>query len=288
MNKEDLRNKAIGCMIGTVIGDALGTTLEFSRRDVHPPLTDIIGGGVFDLPKGGWTDDTSMSLAVADSLLSSKGFNPTQIQDNFLAWRDEDKFSYDRGCFDIGITTYEAISRYAQDKSNPFVGSTEVMSAGNGSIMRLAPVFTFYSSDRKLGTQVSVDQSRLTHSHPLCLEYCGKCAEVVYDAFNGNLHKDILTQKDTIRDDVWSDGFVVNTYNASCWAISQTTNFRDALLLAVNLAGDADTVGAVTGMFAGALYGFDNIPKDWVEVIIMSDEILGISEKLFECGIKQG
>lgn len=278
------KDKAIGCMLGAVIGDALGATLEFSQRDIHPTVDTLVGGGVFDLPKGGWTDDTSMSLAIADSLISSKCFNPREVQDNFVAWKNDEKFSYDdRGCFDIGITTYEALYKYEEDNTTPFTGLTSKMSSGNGSIMRLSPIFTFYANDRVSGTGVAVEQSNLTHANALCLEYCKKCSEVVYDAFTGKLHTDILSQQHVHRDEVWSDGFVVNTYNASCWAISQTTNFKDALILAVNLAGDADTVGAVTGMFAGALYGLKGIPEDWVNDLVMSSDIVKTAEELFDC-----
>lgn len=278
-----MKNKAVGAVIGSIVGDALGVPLEFSRRDVKPKVINMLGGGVFNLPVGGWTDDTSMTLALMKSLTDNKGFNPVSVQQNFLSWRDDGCFSYD-GCFDIGVTTYEALESYSKDKVSPFTGLTHKMSAGNGSIMRLSPVFCFYSKDREQGSRIAVEQSKLTHAHPLCLEYSLKCAEVVYDAFNGKLHQDILSQKGVHRDEVWSNGYVVNTYNAACWAISQTDNIKDALILAVNLADDADTVGAVTGMFAGALYGAESIPKEWVESLVWSKEILEDVELLYNTG----
>lgn len=278
-----MKNKAIGTVVGSIVGDALGAPLEFSRRDVKPKVTSMLGGGVFNLPIGGWTDDTSMILAAMKSLIDSRGFNPSNMQENFLSWRDSGCFSY-AGCFDIGVTTYEALGVYSEDKTTPFVGLTHKMSAGNGSIMRLSPTFCFYSEDRQQGSKVAVEQSKLTHSNPLCLEYSGKCADVVYDAFEGRIHQDILTQRKIHRDDVWSNGFVVSTYNAACWAISQTDNFKDALILAVNLADDADTVGAVTGMFAGALYGFDSIPEEWVDSLVWSKEILEEVDMLHSTG----
>lgn len=278
-----MKNKATGTVIGSIIGDALGVPLEFSRRDSKPKVTDMVGGGVFNLPIGGWTDDTSMTLALMKSLIDNKGFNPFDVQDNFLAWRDDGCFSYN-GCFDIGVTTYEALEAYGEDKTTPFTGLTHKMSAGNGSIMRLSPVFCFYSKEQEKGRYVAVEQSKLTHAHPLCLEYSLKCADVVYEAFNGKLHQDILSQKGVHRDGVWSNGYVVNTYKAACWAISQTDNFKDALILAVNLADDADTVGAVTGMFAGALYGVDDIPKEWVDCLVWSKEIVDEVDLLYTTG----
>ena len=278
-----MKNKAMGTVIGSIIGDALGVPLEFSRRDSKPKVTEMVGGGVFNLHIGGWTDDTSMILALMKSLIDNKGFNPNSAQNNFLSWRDEGSFSHS-GCFDIGVTTYEALEAYSNDKTTPFTGLEHKMSAGNGSIMRLSPIFCFYVNDREQGSRIAIEQSKLTHKHPLCLEYSLKCADVIYEAFNGKLHQDILSQKGVHRDEVWSNVYVVNTYNAACWAISQTDNFKDALILAVNLADDADTVGAVTGMFAGALYGFESIPEEWVESLVWSKEILEEVEMLYSTG----
>lgn len=291
-----IEDKLKAVFIGSVIGDALGTTLEFSTRDRHPHITDIVGGGVFQLPRGAWTDDTSMSLALAYSLVECKGYNPTDIMDRFLAWRDKGSYSHTGTCFDIGITNNEALTRYRRKqkkvtkafskdevfRADPYCGDASEYSAGNGSIMRISPLIAYCKGDVDLCLQLVVDQSRLTHKHHLCLEYCKKLVHTVHKALQGELSDDILTQKGKHRDKVDSDGFVVNTYNAACWAVANTDNFKDAMLLAVNLAGDADTVGCVTGMIAGALYGLENIPKDWIDCLVWKDEILTLADKLVE------
>lgn len=274
-------SRALGTTLGLVVGDALGTTLEFAPRDVYAPVTHMVGAGPFNLPRGGWTDDTSMALALGDALLEKGAFDPHVTQQRFLSWYRNGAFSHNGRCFDIGGTTAAALRRYEQDPTNPYQGSTAPHTAANGGIMRLAPVFTFYADDRTTGTQVAIDQSRLTHAHPLCLEYAQRCADVVYDAFEGKRHPDLDAFKHRPRAQVKSGGFVKDTYEAACWAIGTTTTFKDALIKAVNLAGDADTVGAVTGMLAGALYGIEEIPSEWLSEILWSLEIHHFTRLLY-------
>lgn len=281
-NTPDLHSRAIGTFIGLVVGDALGTTLEFSSRDAHT-VTEMVGGGPFDLLPGGWTDDSSMAIAIGESLAQEREWNPIRTMEEFILWAEEGKYSHTGDCFDIGRATYAALDRYVRDPISPYCGSTAEQSAGNGSIMRLAPIFTFYAvkSLRDSGKSVAIDQSLLTHAHPDCLKYCGKCADVVYTAFEGKRHPDLEKFGARDRSEVDSSGYVVATYEAACWAVGSTDNFRDAVLAAVNLGGDADTVGAVAGMFAGALYGWDSIPKGWRESIQWSNCIHDLAERLW-------
>src|SRR5580700_5935523 len=135
------RDRAIGALIGLAIGDAVGTTLEFKQRDTYEPLRDMDGGGPFHLNPGEWTDDTSMALCLADSLIETNGqFNPADLMHRFVRWRENGENSVNsRGCFDIGIITNAALNRWLRDK-DPYAGSVDPGSAGNGSLMRLAPV----------------------------------------------------------------------------------------------------------------------------------------------------
>jgi len=132
-------DRARGALLGLAVGDALGTTIEFQPRDSYPKQTEMTGGGPFNLEAGQWTDDTSMALALADSLIAHPLFDATDLMDRFVRWRTKGEYSCNGKCFDIGITTAEALSRYRED-GNPFAGATDEESAGNGSLMRLSPV----------------------------------------------------------------------------------------------------------------------------------------------------
>ena len=128
-----------GCLLGLAAGDAVGTTVEFQPRGSFTPLTDMVGGGPFRLPAGAWTDDTSMALCLGYSLVEKGGFDPADQMDRYCAWRDEGYLSSTGDCFDVGVTVSGALSRYKAG-GDPFSGSTDPYSAGNGSIMRLAPI----------------------------------------------------------------------------------------------------------------------------------------------------
>ncbi|MGC2412165.1 MAG: ADP-ribosylglycohydrolase family protein [Stellaceae bacterium] len=139
MPNDPVVDRALGCLLGLAVGDALGTTLEFERRDVRPLLTDLIGGGPFGLKPGEWTDDTSLALCLADSLIACGGLDQRDLMSRFVRWWREGENSHNGRCFDVGITTRQALSRFVRT-GDPVAGSTDPNAAGNGSIMRLAPV----------------------------------------------------------------------------------------------------------------------------------------------------
>ncbi|MBB1127204.1 ADP-ribosylglycohydrolase family protein [Thiospirillum jenense] len=282
MNTTNLVDKAKGAFFGAICGDALGTTLEFCPRiyEEEKKIREIVGGGQFNLPAGGWTDDTAMALCIAESLVKNQGYHPASIMRNFASWMTTGEFSFNHRRVDIGVTTSQAISHYLTDPSTPYHGLNDEDSQGNGSIMRLSPIFTYYRHDAIEGTRVAMDQSLLTHAHPTCVEYCKKCADVVYLAYQNQFHTDVLTHKTTRYQDVKSRGFVIDTYNAACYALGNSHSFEEAVVLAVNLGDDADTVGAVTGMFAGAYYGYSNIPERWVSKLLWLEYLNEMSELL--------
>ncbi len=144
----EAQDRARGALLGLAVGDALGTTLEFTERDRKPHHTEMTGGGPFGLEPGQWTDDTSMALALADSLVERRGFDPRDLMTRFVAWRKKGDYSCTGTCFDIGITTQRALTTF-QRTGEPFAGSTALDDAGNGSIMRLAPavLFTLQADD---------------------------------------------------------------------------------------------------------------------------------------------
>ena len=139
LSHDRLRDRARGALLGLAVGDALGTTLEFTAKDSSAPLTDMVGGGPFRLKPGEWTDDTSMALALAESLLANPDLDEEDLMTRFCAWAEEGTYSHTGRCFDIGMTVRSALSDFRRT-GNPVAGSRDPRSAGNGSLMRLAPV----------------------------------------------------------------------------------------------------------------------------------------------------
>ena len=300
MDEED---KFLGCLIGLAVGDALGTTLEFKRPGSFPPLTDMVGGGPFNLRPGEWTDDTSMALCLAESLLVCQGFNPTDQLERYVRWWREGHLSSTGDCFDIGSATSAALAKFERT-GEPYCGSTDPRSAGNGSIMRLAPVAIFFHLTPELAIKLAGESSRTTHGARTCIDGCRFLASLLLGAFDGLTKEKLLAGPDMRLSDLCPEimevatgsfqrksppeirgtGYVVESLEAALWAFYTTDNFADGLLEAVNLGDDADTTGAVYGQIAGAYYGNDNIPRKWIKKLARRDEIEGMARKLGQGG----
>ncbi|WP_373693851.1 ADP-ribosylglycohydrolase family protein [Parafrankia sp. BMG5.11] len=271
------------------VGDAVGTTLEFKQRDSYPLLTDMIGGGPFRLKPGEWTDDTAMALALAQSLIDCGDLDPADLMKRFVQWRKDGAYSCTGTCFDIGMTVSSALSRW-QRTGDPLAGSTDPDTAGNGSLMRLAPVALCYFGDRQKLRQVAADQSRTTHGAPEAVSSCVAYAELIAEAIEGSPRGQVLKPRDgdyahrigkildgswrgKPREEVKSSGYVAHSLEAALWSIGRTADFRSAILTAANLGEDADTTAAIAGQLAGALYGASGIPDDWLQKVAWRDEI---------------
>lgn len=289
-------DRARGCLLGLAVGDALGTTLEFSTRDTRPRQTEMTGGGPFRLRPGEWTDDTSMALALGESLVACGGFNPRDAMDRFIQWWREGAYSCTGSCFDIGVTTQQALGRYRRT-GDPFAGPTTEDTAGNGSLMRLAPVPLVALADAAEADRLAREQSRLTHGAPQAVQACAFFAALLREAILGADKAAVLAPRawerhpavravaggswrDKERAAVRSSGYVIHTLEAALWAVGRTETFEDALVLAVNLGEDADTVGAVTGQLAGALYGASGIPERWLAPLAWRERIANLAEAL--------
>ena len=294
---EAISERALGAMLGLAVGDALGTTLEFAPRGSEPRLDDLVGGGPFDLKPGQWTDDTAMALALADSLLFCPALDEADLMDRFLSWHQAGEYSCTGTCFDIGITTRQALQRYKRS-GNPLAGSADPRSAGNGSLMRLAPVAIRYWNDRPALRDVAARQSRTTHGAPQAIDACIAYAEILADAIAGHPRSRVMRPRRSAhdeaiarivagswrgahRDTVMSSGYVAHSLEAALWSVGRTGNFTDAVLLAVNLGNDADTTGAITGQLAGALYGASSIPSDWMDTLAWQERIAATAQTLF-------
>jgi ADP-ribosyl-[dinitrogen reductase] hydrolase len=285
-----VEDRALGALMGLAVGDALGTTLEFEPRDNHPRITDLVGGGPFNLAPGNWTDDTSMALALADSLIAHGTLDEHDLMKRFVRWWRNGDYSCTGRCFDIGGTTSQALSRF-EHGGDPIAGSSHPHSAGNGSLMRLAPVVLHGFTIAELGAvEVSERQSRTTHAAPACLDACREFAFRLYLAAAGKNQSFVLgfegsaTDPDVARvlagswrgkrrNQIRSSGYVVDSLEAALWCVARTTTFEDAVILAANLADDADTTAAITGQLAGAIYGLSAIPERWLTQLAWRDKI---------------
>lgn len=296
----------IGCLVGLAVGDALGTTLEFKPPGSFQPLTDIVGGGPFGLEPGQWTDDTSMALCLAESLIHCHGFNPEDQMKRYVRWYRDGHLSSTGQCFDIGGATRAALEKYIAT-GNPFSGSTNEYSAGNGSLMRLAPVALYYANRPALATKYCAESSRTTHAADECLGACRYFGGLIVGAIMGEDKPAILSElchpvngylaaeplKPRIAEiaagsfklksppDIKGSGYVVKSLEAALWAFYNTNTFAEGALLAVNLGDDADTTGAVYGQLAGAFYGLEGIPEKWRKVVWEYDTIESLAEGIY-------
>lgn len=298
MNNTQL-DRQLGAIIGMAIGDALGAAVEFRRPGSFPPVTGYRGGGPHPIDPGDWTDDTSMALAIADSLASEGITDRDDMMARFAKWKNEGRYSVNGRCFDIGIQTSSAI-RIWEETGDLSQVPAEDRNSGNGSIMRLAPVPVFFASNTlEEAVQASRMSSATTHPSQLCVDSCGVLGALLWDCINDGIDGNFRLAQDmgggrfdAVKwaiervpsvDDLhprilerlhWADsgnkpcrasGFVLDTLHAALWCFSRSRSFDEAVLRAVNLGDDADTVGAVCGQIAGAFYGIDGISESLLD-----------------------
>lgn len=273
------RNNAIGMFMGLYIGDALGGPLEFTSPNTGSPVTEMIGGGVHDLSVGEYTDDGAMSSCITDAYLKYKRFAPSAITQNFKQWRNRGAFGTRDRCFDIGTVTSEAL--VASSNKRPYGGASSYMTDGNGGIMRMAPHILFNHNNRTMAIAEAVAGSIITHGTGSCVAYTAMLAAELYDG--AEKADQSLYGKGIDK----PDGSVMGCYASAWHSISHTNSFEDAVVHAVNKGGDADTVGAVTGMIAGRLYGYDAIPQRWLDKLFNCDELMSNADKLYDIGSKE-
>lgn len=295
---EAIQDRARGCLLGLAVGDAVGTTLEFSQRDSKPRVADMVGGGPFNLKPGEWTDDTAMALALGHSLLASSDLAETDLMDRFLAWHESGEYSCTGTCFDIGATTQTALGRY-KSTGEPVAGSTDPHSAGNGSLMRLSPVAIRFRGDTARMVRMAQRQSRTTHAAEEAVDACAAYAEFLAEAISGRPKHEILAPRQSshtprvaeilgggwrvkTRSKISSSGYVIDSMEAAIWCVARSTGFREAILLATNLGHDADTVAAITGQLAGAIWGASAIPEPWLATLAWSERIRELADDLSE------
>ncbi|MFA9478220.1 ADP-ribosylglycohydrolase family protein [Phycisphaerales bacterium AB-hyl4] len=294
-----------GCLMGLAVGDAVGTSVEFARPGSFEPVTVMIGGGPFELEPGEWTDDTSMALCLAESLLECQGFDAADQMRRYVQWWRKGYLSSTGRCFDIGNTVRTALGAFERT-GEPFSGLTDRYSAGNGSIMRLAPVPMYFVSEPIRAIELAGESSRTTHGTQVCIDACRYLAVLLVGALHGVDKDELLSERYSPVSGYWDkhplvpeidaiacgsfkgkqppeivgSGYVVKSLEAALWAFHYGTDFRDGCLRAVNLGDDADTTAAVYGQLAGACYGASGIPSAWREQVAMVEYIIEQAERL--------
>ncbi len=292
-------------MLGLAAGDAVGTALELRSSGTFEPISDMTGGGPFGLKPGEWTDDTSMALCLAESLVACKGFDAADQMERYVRWWKDGYLSSNGRCFDIGMTVRAALARYL-GTSEPLAGSTDSNASGNGSLMRLAPAVLSCASNPDEAIARAAESSRTTHASAQCIDSCRLFARYLLRALSGASkeaivapaglidaaappHREVATIADGSflrRDppDIRGTGYVVSSLEAAMWAFHRGHDFREAILLAANLGDDADTTSAIAGQIAGAYWGENGIPQEWREKLAMRERISGLADGLYELG----
>lgn len=288
-----------GCLLGLAVGDPLGAALEFKRPGTFEPITEIVGGGPFGLRPGEWTDDTSMALCLAKSLLDKNGFDPANQMQQYLRWYRTGDLSSTGVCFDIGMTVRRALHEFESTRK-PFCGPTHPETAGNGCIMRLAPVPMFFAKSLADTIAMSGESSRTTHGALAAVDACRLFGSLLAGALRSLPKAELLaaeywtagalapeieqiargSYKQRMPPEIRGTGYVVESLEAALWAFHRSNSFREGALLAVNLGDDADTTGAVYGQLAGACYGVNGIPEEWLRVLAQRDLIASFADQL--------
>ena len=305
------KNICLDILFGVAIGDALGVPVEFKSRQTiaHMPVTDMTGFGTYNLPAGTFSDDSSLAFCLAEAL--TQEFNLQKIGNNFVSWLDNNYWTSRGNVFDVGIATGQAISRLQEGCNPELAGGTDILDNGNGSLMRILPLLV-YIKDKELSDryQITKQVSSITHGHIrsviACFYYLEFARQIVngVDKFQGykNLQTEISDHLNSLSinaneiklfdrllkgniyeltdKEIFSSGYVLHTLEASIWCLLTTDNYKTATLKAVNLGEDTDTTGAVTGGLAGLLYGFDTIPKSWLQQIARKNDIEDLADRL--------
>lgn len=293
-------------LYGFIVGDTMGVPVEFEDREklINKPVTSMLGYGSHDVEAGVYSDDTSMTLATMDSIIKQNGIiNYNDIADKFCNWVNNNEYTATNKIFDIGMTTKYALIKYFNNKIDATMcGGTNINENGNGSLMRMLPIalYCFYKNikgDNEIFTLVK-NLSSITHAHDISILGCyiyvryvislletknkissynfikkldySMFIEEVKLEYSRILFSDISTLN---INDVNSSGYVVDTLEAVFWIILNCSNYNESIIGAINLGGDTDTIGAITGSIAGILYGYDNISKRWISKLKNKDYI---------------
>lgn len=315
MSKNEICSERISeiksALFGVAVGDALGVPVEFKSREEISinPVTEMIGYGTYNLPPGTWSDDSSLTFCLAEAL--STEFNLHTIGQNFVQWFHNNYWTPRGHVFDIGMTTIDAITHLIEGIEPAQAGGTDEFSNGNGSLMRILPLL-FYIQGKSVEERFNITRqvSSITHGHIRSVIACFYYLEFARQIVSGNnkfkIYENLQTQIPKQLSDfsiqqseislfnrllknkihklpaykIRGSGYVLHALEAGIWCLLTTNNYKDAVLKAVNLGEDTDTTGAITGGLAGLLYGFDNIPFNWISQLARHDDIEDLAIRL--------
>ncbi len=297
-------------LIGTAVGDALGVPVEFESRVILKanPVMDMREYGTHHQPKGTWSDDTSLMLCLAESMV--KGLDINKLAQKFIAWKNDNLWTPHGWVFDIGIGTRIAIERLEDGMSPELAGGFDEMDNGNGSLMRILPlVLHIKDLDIEQRYDWTEKVSSITHGHVrsvmACFYYLEFAKKIIdgkdkFQAYN-ELQSEVTIYFESRKinpleiqkfsrllfediskveeDNIKSSGYVLHTLEASVWCLLTTNSYKEAVLKAVNLGSDTDTTAAVTGGLSGLYYGIDEIPIDWLYEIARFEDIIELSDR---------
>lgn len=307
----NIYTKSCNGIVGFAIGDALGVPAEYKTRIElkNHPITDMIGYGTYYEPEGTWSDDTSMTLATMDSICEKATIDTNNMGDKFLEWFRNAKYTATNKCFDIGETTSHALSIYETKKCNASnCGRKNKYDNGNGSLMRMLPIVYYIHHKKITDTQkiynIIKEVSSITHAHKISILGCYIYVQFALELLNGedkiNAYRNIRDKDysmfsiDTIKkydrilncdikiinkNKILTDGYIVDTLEATIWLFLNSHNYNSAILEAVNMGEDTDTVAACTGGLLGIYYGIENIKDKWKKQIKRYDYIIKLCKK---------
>ncbi|KAA8997685.1 ADP-ribosylglycohydrolase family protein [Affinibrenneria salicis] len=296
LDEETRTDRAKGALVGLAAADAVGTTLEFRQRD-EAHVDDMVGGGPFNLKAGEWTDDTSMALCLAETYIHARYLDLTGYRNRLVNWYRHGVNSSNGVCFDIGNATHYALEQYLSQGPEWF-GNSAPSTAGNAAIIRLAPAAIFQRHSLLRTCSDAEWQGMATHGAIESRDCSRLLGMILHRLLNGSDKEEALAAhmccfnartmlinageyKRKTREQICSSGYVIDTLEAALWAVWRTDNFRDAVLLAANLADDADSVAATAGQIAGALYGYSSIPAAWRDKLVEQDRTRLMAEDLY-------
>ena len=307
-----VRDRYHGAMLGLAVGDALGASVQYRAPGSFTPLGDMLGGGPFEMPRGGWTDDTAMALCLAESLVECAGFDPADQATRYRRWQREGHLSSTGQCVGITAVVAQALAT-SKWSGKPFAGSHDPARLDKDALSRVAPVVLFYLAEPRSAVEFAAEAARTTDQSPILLDACRYFASLLIGALQGATRQQLLSPGFVPVEDLWrqrplksaiaavaagsyrnkapSDvqggGGVVEALEAVLWVLGHSQSFREGALLATNLGLDSDVTGALFGQLGGALYGVGAIPPGWRSALLKRELIEQLTDRLLAASLEK-
>ena len=307
-----VRDRYQGAMLGLAVGDALGASVQYRAPGSFTPLGDMLGGGPFEMPRGGWTDDTAMALCLAESLVERGEFDPGDQITRYRLWQREGHLSSTGQCVGITAVVAQALAT-AKWSGKPFAGSHDPARLDKEALSRVAPVVLFFLAEPRSAIELAADAARTTDQSPILLDASRYFASLLIGALQGASRQQLLSPGYTPLQDLWQQrplrpaiaavaagsyrnkappdiqggGGVVEALEAVLWVLARTQSFREGALLAANLGFDSDVTGALFGQLGGALYGVGAIPIGWRSALLKVELIEQLTDRLLAASLEK-